>query len=33
MWSTTHANNTIAKLSAAAPAPETPSVIFTIMEL
>jgi hypothetical protein len=33
MWSTTHINNRIAALASASPAPETPSVIFTIMEL
>jgi len=33
MWSTTHINNTITALSSSSPAPETPSVIFTIMEL
>lgn len=33
MWSTNHAGNQIAAITAAAPAPETPSVIFTIMEI
>lgn len=33
MWSTNHAGNQISAITAAAPAPETPSVIFTIMEL
>ena len=33
MWSTTNTANTIYKAAVAPPAPETPSVIFTIMEL
>jgi hypothetical protein len=33
MWSTTHANNRIETLPSASPHPETPSVIFTIMQL
>lgn len=33
VWSTNHAGNQIAAINAASPAPETPSVIFTIMEL
>jgi hypothetical protein len=33
MWSTNHTNNSIVKLDATSPAPETPSVIFSIMEL
>jgi hypothetical protein len=33
MWSTNHTNNSIIKLAASSPAPETPSVIFSIMEL
>jgi hypothetical protein len=33
MWSTTNTANTIYKAAVAPPAPDTPSVIFTIMEL
>jgi hypothetical protein len=33
MWSTTHLNNRIETLTTTSPSPETPSVIYTIMEL
>lgn len=33
MWSTNHTNNHIEAIPSAPPAPQTPSVIFTIMEL